>query len=153
MPDDKVYYDFTNGVLQGVYKGGKKPVQLSDIPMLLKGGSIIPMKTRYRRSSKLMKSDPYTLVIALDEEGSASGKLYVDDGETFAQGTEVAFTVDNNIINAKKIGPTASISFEKIIIASKDQTTTLNNPKLDINLDWSLPFSFDSHRKIEHDEL
>ena len=107
--------------------------------MLLKGGSIIPMKTRYRRSSKLMKSDPYTLVIALDEEGSASGKLYVDDGETFAQGTEVAFTVDNNIINAKKIGPTASIPIEKIIIASKDQTTTLNNPKLDINLDWSLP--------------
>lgn len=153
LPDDKVYYDFTNGVLQGVYKGGKKPVQLSDIPMLLKGGSIIPMKTRYRRSSKLMKSDPYTLVIALDEEGSASGKLYVDDGETFAQGTEVIFTVDNNIINAKKIGPTASIPIEKIIIASKDQTTTLNNPKLDINLDWSLPFSFDSHRKIEHDEL
>ena len=61
------------------------------------------MKTRYRRSSKLMKSDPYTLVIALDEEGSASGKLYVDDGETFAQGTEVIFTVDNNIINAKRL--------------------------------------------------
>ena len=71
----------------GFYKSTRvgKPVQLSDIPMLLKGGSIIPMKTRYRRSSKLMKSDPYTLVIALDEEGSASGKLYVDDGETFAQ--------------------------------------------------------------------
>ena len=106
--------------------------------MLLKGGSIIPMKTRYRRSSKLMKSDPYTLVIALDEEGSASGKLYVDDGETFAQGTEVAFTVDNNIINAKRLDQQPLFQL-KNNHCLKDQTTTLNNPKLDINLDWSLP--------------
>lgn len=49
-----------------------------------RGGSIIPRKLRLRRSAKLMKADPYTLFIALDVNKKASGRLYMDDEETFA---------------------------------------------------------------------
>jgi alpha 1,3-glucosidase len=31
-----------------------------------------------------MKNDPFTLLIALDKEGSANGELYLDDGESYA---------------------------------------------------------------------
>ena len=31
-----------------------------------------------------MQGDPYTLVIALDKSGVASGELYLDDGKSFA---------------------------------------------------------------------
>ncbi|KAF8750413.1 Galactose mutarotase-like [Rhizoctonia solani] len=35
------------------------------------------------RSSPLMKNDPFTLLMALDNQGSAGGDLYLDDGESY----------------------------------------------------------------------
>jgi len=68
------------------YKGGNTETiltPLEKIPVFQRGGSIIPRKERARRSSALMVNDPYTLVIAVDENQSAIGELYIDDGETF----------------------------------------------------------------------
>ncbi len=39
---------------------------------------------RARRSTAAAKNDPYTLVVALDGKGQASGDLYLDDGSSFA---------------------------------------------------------------------
>jgi len=53
------------------YSGGSRysvNAPLSKIPVFLRGGSIIPKKMRVRRSSSLMANDPYTLVVALDNE-------------------------------------------------------------------------------------
>ena len=50
-----------------------------------RGGTIIPKKERVRRSSALMRHDPYTLVVALDRAGRATGTLYIDDGIRDAQ--------------------------------------------------------------------
>jgi len=50
------------------------------IPVFQRAGSIISKRERIRRSSALMVNDPYTLVIALDGQGHASGTLYIDDG-------------------------------------------------------------------------
>lgn len=90
IPDSSVYYDYTNGEVAeskpvelsqpGHYT---KEVSLSDIPILIKGGHILFTRSRYRRSTKLMRNDPYQVVIALDKNGSAQGSLYVDDGESF----------------------------------------------------------------------
>lgn len=56
---------------------------LNKIPVFYRGGYIIPRKERLRRSSEMMAYDPFTLVIALDEKGSATGELFVDDGVSF----------------------------------------------------------------------
>lgn len=83
LPDDELYYDYFN------YKSysGKGminvPAPLDVIPLLMRGGHIFPRKDRPRRSSGLMRYDPYTLVIVLGKTGNAYGELYVDDGETF----------------------------------------------------------------------
>ncbi|KAJ3391269.1 hypothetical protein HDU92_009129 [Lobulomyces angularis] len=53
------------------------------IPIFLRGGSILTRRERMRRSSSLMKRDPYTFYIALDDLELASGKIYTDDGHTF----------------------------------------------------------------------
>lgn len=53
------------------------------IPVFQRGGSIVPTKQRIRRSSILMRKDPYTLYVALNENGDASGQLYTDDNESF----------------------------------------------------------------------
>lgn len=57
---------------------------LDKVPLLIRGGSVLPTRERPRRSSPLMKHDPFTLTIALDTAGAARGELYLDDGESYA---------------------------------------------------------------------
>ncbi|KAF8661490.1 hypothetical protein AX16_001327 [Volvariella volvacea WC 439] len=90
IAEDQVYYDyFTNQVHRGKQGGKHITVQaeLHQIPLFIRGGSIIPTRERPRRSSTLMKKDPFTLRIALDnawKEGvRARGELYLDDGESY----------------------------------------------------------------------
>lgn len=58
------------------------PTPAEQIPVLYRGGSIVPRKERLRRASSRMAHDPYTLLVAPDSAGSASGELYIDDGES-----------------------------------------------------------------------
>lgn len=51
--------------------------------VFIRGGSIIPIKPRIRKSSPLMFWDPFRLTVAVDSQGKAEGELYVDDGQTF----------------------------------------------------------------------
>lgn len=134
IPDDnEVYYDYTNGKLNGktILKPGyfEKDVKLEDIPMFLKGGSIITRQDRFRRSSKLMVNDPYTLVIALSKLGNANGSLYLDDGESFDYQNDESVLVSYEAISWHKISSSISnkrssyinrlesIKVEKIIVA------------------------------------
>jgi alpha 1,3-glucosidase len=65
---------------------GSREVQapLDKLPVFVRGGSIVPRKLRLRRSAKLMRHDPYTLVVAPGAGGGAEGLLYLDDEETLA---------------------------------------------------------------------
>ena len=82
-----MYYDYFSGY---TYRGAAKgknvtvPAPLDKVPLLIRGGSILPTRERPRRSSPLMKRDPFTLTVALDTAGTARGELYLDDGESFA---------------------------------------------------------------------
>ncbi|KAJ4293472.1 glucosidase II [Kalmusia sp. IMI 367209] len=83
IADDQPYYDYFDFT---TYQGAGHhtvPAPLEKIPLLMQGGHIIPRRDRARRSSGLMKFDPFTLVVVLDKAGSAKGELYLDDGETF----------------------------------------------------------------------
>ncbi|KAL8686931.1 MAG: hypothetical protein Q9224_005298, partial [Gallowayella concinna] len=82
---DVPYYDYFT---YEMYTGQGKTVKLDaplegHVPVLIQGGHILSRKERPRKSSALMKFDPYTLVIALDNAGTATGDLYIDDGESF----------------------------------------------------------------------
>jgi alpha 1,3-glucosidase len=83
LPDNEVYYDYFDYKTYSGRGSHSVAAPLEKIPLLMQGGHIIPRKDRPRRSSGLMKWDPYTLVVALDKQGNAEGELYVDDGETF----------------------------------------------------------------------
>lgn len=56
---------------------------LASIPVLQRGGAIVPRQMRPRRSSAAMASDPYTLIVTVDSHRTASGTLYLDDGFSF----------------------------------------------------------------------
>ncbi|RMY91676.1 hypothetical protein D0862_09681 [Hortaea werneckii] len=83
LADKETYYDYFD---YWTYEGpGTVSVAapLENIPLLMQGGHIIPRRDRPRRSSGLMRYDPFTLVIVLGTSGDAEGVLYLDDGESF----------------------------------------------------------------------
>lgn len=83
LPKNAIWYDFYTG--EKILPTGriKVPVGLENIPVFAKGGSIIPTRTRVRRSATLMVNDPFTLLVFLTEEGISSGRVYIDDGASF----------------------------------------------------------------------
>ncbi|CAG8015133.1 unnamed protein product [Penicillium olsonii] len=84
ISDDEKYYDYFDfTVYQGAGKKHTVPAPEQKVPVLIQGGHVIPRKDRPRRSTGLMRWDPYTLILTLDKNGEAEGTLYVDDGETF----------------------------------------------------------------------
>lgn len=84
IADDEKYYDYFDFTFyQGAGKRHTVPAPEDKIPLLIQGGHIVPRRDRPRRSSALMRWDPYTFVITLDKNGEADGTLYIDDGETF----------------------------------------------------------------------
>ncbi|EGZ24905.1 hypothetical protein PHYSODRAFT_350021 [Phytophthora sojae] len=96
--DKTVWYQLTDGYKR--FFGGKThenvPAPLDAIPVFQRGGTILPRKQRVRRSSELMRDDPLTLVVALDQHFKARGELYVDDERSLAaelegEGTLVSF--------------------------------------------------------------
>ena len=86
LPPNELYYDyFTYATHKGTGTTITLPAPLDKIPVLMRAGYILPRKDRPRRSSGLMRYDPYTLVISLDgsQAATAKGELYVDDGESY----------------------------------------------------------------------
>ncbi|TFK26343.1 alpha glucosidase [Coprinopsis marcescibilis] len=87
LAEDQVYYDYFNHFAYRGAAGGRNvnvPAGLHQVPLLIRGGSIVPTRERPRRASSLMKHDPFTLRVALSNTHTASGDLYLDDGETWS---------------------------------------------------------------------
>jgi len=89
LSDAQVYYDYFSytayrpSASETTGRTVTVPAALHQIPLLVRGGSILATRERPRRSSGLMKHDPFTLRVALGVDGSAQGELYLDDGEGF----------------------------------------------------------------------
>ncbi|XP_060117238.1 neutral alpha-glucosidase C isoform X1 [Heteronotia binoei] len=79
----EIWYDFRRfRRLEG--QGTLKiPVTLNSIPIIQRGGTIIPLKTSAGKSTAWMTDVPYKLHAALDYKETATGELYLDDGHSF----------------------------------------------------------------------
>ncbi|KAK2751040.1 hypothetical protein FQN57_000115 [Myotisia sp. PD_48] len=86
LPDD-IFYDFYTGV---PVRGNRANITLSNvgitqIPLHIRGGTIIPIRSRSSYTTKELRNQPFELIIAPDLGGKAAGKLYIDDGESLKQ--------------------------------------------------------------------
>lgn len=84
--EDQPYYDyFSLNIFRATASGKTITVSaaLDELPVFIRGGSIIPTRERPRRASTAMKRDPFTLRVALSKSGTARGELYLDDGESY----------------------------------------------------------------------
>lgn len=88
LPGKGLWYDGIDGTALDSSKAQHRvftaPAPLDVIRTYLRGGSVLSLKERARRSSAAMADDPLTLIIALDASGAAAGDLYLDDGRSYA---------------------------------------------------------------------
>ncbi|CAH7671577.1 glycosyl hydrolases family 31-domain-containing protein [Phakopsora pachyrhizi] len=89
LADQQPYYNyFTHDVFKvDGSKGSSKRFSfnapLNSVPLFIRGGHIFTRRDLVRRAAPLALKDPITLAVALSNDGSASGTLYLDDGESF----------------------------------------------------------------------
>merc|ERR1712226_716885 len=110
FPTKHSWYDvYTNRVIsvgngaEADVKAMAVPSDISKIPVFQRGGSILARKLRLRRSSFMMKKDPYTLYIAMNAKMDAAGKIYMDDEETFGHVKRAEYAVANLSATQTKI--------------------------------------------------
>lgn len=77
------------------------PAPLGHIPVYIRGGAVLPTQEPGYTTTESRKN-PWGLIVALAEDGCASGSLYVDDGESIEPDStlEVFFTAQNGQLKA-----------------------------------------------------
>ena len=115
LPTD-TFYDFFTG--EKIYGQGtnvtRTNVSFTEIPVHIRGGSIIPMRIDGANTTRQLREVDFELIIAPDANGKASGRLYLDDGESVSPSatSEINFEYDamaKVVIGAGKFGyPTAA---------------------------------------------
>lgn len=104
MPSD-LFYDFnTYTKIEG--KGGKvtlTDVGLTEIPIYIKSGSIIPMRNSSAYTTNEVRKEPFVFLVAPSTTGTASGSLYLDDGESILQSStsEITMSYEDKILSVE----------------------------------------------------
>eukprot|EP00833_Pecoramyces_ruminatium_P002368 jgi/Orpsp1_1/1176400/evm.model.c7180000057461.1 len=95
------WYDHSDVITGPTNKNLNAPIE--HIPVHIRGGQIIttqgPSLTVYENRNK-----PFELLVALDAQGSATGRLYLDDGISYnvdGKFNEIEYAVENNTLTAK----------------------------------------------------
>ena len=85
FPGSEPWYDSRTLKAQSVpsSKWANVDAPIDVIPVYQRGGSVVPKRMRLRRSTEMMRGDPYTLFVAPSKGMEAEGRLYVDDGHTY----------------------------------------------------------------------
>ncbi|CZR69972.1 probable alpha-glucosidase precursor [Phialocephala subalpina] len=108
---------------------------LGHIPVYVRGGSVLPTQEP-GYTTRDSRANPWGLIAATNMEGSASGQLYIDDGESVVQNATlwVEFSLTNSALYASARGlyndtkPLANITI--LGVPSNVTSVTLNGATL-----------------------
>ena len=79
----EIWYDWYNQTVVSASPGQNITIDapLGHIPVYIRGGSVLPTQEP-GMTIKQCRSNPWGIIAATDSEGTASGLLYLDDGES-----------------------------------------------------------------------
>ncbi|KAG8840106.1 hypothetical protein FRC20_005785 [Serendipita sp. 405] len=83
-----------------------RQVELDEIPLLIRGGTIIPMREESAMTTKELRKKDFELVVAPGSDWAAKGSLYLDDGVSLEQAStlEVSYAFDATELTVKAAG-------------------------------------------------
>ncbi|KAG9253470.1 glycosyl hydrolases family 31-domain-containing protein [Emericellopsis atlantica] len=151
LPND-VFYDFWTGdKIEGsgavVERTG---VAWDDIPVHIRGGSIIPMRSESANTTTDLRGNDFTLLVAPGRDGKARGSLYLDDGETMDTGGEetsdITFEWDGvGVRSTGRFGYKSRRVVEKIVVLADEDDEVVGS--------WSLDREFDVEIRDRGEEI
>ncbi|KAF2966620.1 hypothetical protein GQX73_g6984 [Xylaria multiplex] len=141
LPDD-VFYDFWT--LQPVRGEGAKvtldDVAFTDIPVHIRGGTVLPLRSQSGNTTDLVRQNDFTLIVAPGTDGRASGSLYLDDGDSLDVGdrySDISFTYDGETLRVEGIfGYETDVVVESVKILGGEEPITKDGR-------WSLNGAFE----------
>ena len=100
FPDDQFYDFFTGEPLRGSGSSVTVDANLTQIPVFIKGGAILPLRSDGANTTTALRELDFNLVVAPGVDGKASGSLYLDDGISITQAATsvIAFTYDGTTL-------------------------------------------------------
>ena len=111
------------------------PAPLGHIPVFVRGGSILPMQEP-ALTTRDARNTPWSLLAPLSSDGTASGQLYLDDGESLIpkDTLEVTFKATDSSLKATSHGTwKEDNSLAKVTllgVKKEPSTVTFNNHRL-----------------------
>lgn len=101
------WYDWYTLAKEDVQSGENKTLQapLEHQPIHIRGGYIIPTQ-KAGNTTATSRKNPWSLIVALDQNGESSGELFLDDGISLVVPAtkDVQFSFANNTLDAKATG-------------------------------------------------
>lgn len=101
FPDDR-FYDFkTFEIVEGAGANMTiSDVGFTDIPLYIRGGSVIPMRNASGYTTTDVRKQPFNIIVAPNRDGKAAGSLYLDDGDSIQQNatSEIDFNYEEGIL-------------------------------------------------------
>lgn len=116
-----VFYDWYTGV-QVLGTGDYITVTdqgLTDIPLYLRGGVIVPLRNESAMTTTELRGKDFELLIPLGPNGTASGQLYLDDGVSLEQSgtTFVQFSyADGRLVATGDFGYSTPVKVSKVTV-------------------------------------
>ena len=101
-----MWYDWYNQTAVSARPGENRTIEapLGHIPLYVRGGSIVPMQQPGYTTAECRKG-AWSLLVALDESGCATGQVYLDDGESLESPTRmVHLEASKSQVHAKSSG-------------------------------------------------
>jgi alpha-glucosidase len=132
-----VWYDWYTQEQISVAPGENKtiPAPLGHIPVFIRAGAILPQQEALYTTTE-SRNSPWSLIAALSSEGTATGSIYIDDGESVTPNATllVDLTASNGTLYASARGlyqdTNALANVTVLGVASEPRSVTLNGQKV-----------------------
>lgn len=135
FPDDQFYDFFTYEPLRGTGSFVTINANLTQIPVYIKGGAILPLRSDGANTTTALRELDFNLVIAPGLDGKASGSLYLDDGVSITQSATsmIEFTYDGTALTMSgtfgyDVGDVSIADAVLLSATGSPSTTKVNKP-------------------------
>lgn len=124
LPKDTFYDFFTHEKVEG--KGAfvnLTDVAFTTIPLHVKAGAVVPLRVEGANTTTELRKKDFELLIAVDGEGKAEGKLYLDEGDALVQeGTsEIEFCYEKGELTVKgTFGYKTEVCIKKVTVLGEE---------------------------------
>ncbi|KAK3213510.1 hypothetical protein GRF29_28g146154 [Pseudopithomyces chartarum] len=120
LPKDTFYDFFTHERVIGAGETvNLTDVAFTTIPLHIRGGSIIPLRAESANTTTELRKKDFELWVAVDEEGCASGSLYLDEGDKLEQPetSEIEFSYkDGELSVGGKFGYQTEVVIRSVVV-------------------------------------